>query len=116
MPKKAPELSHVAISRLDSPGFHPVGVIPGMGLLIKGDGTRHWALRTNRCRLQLRMGLGPYEQTTLAQARYAARLAINLIWWYGVYPMSPRMKSFEASHEEVRKHLHGLRRVASKKR
>lgn len=116
MPKKAPILSHVAISRLEAPGFHGVGFVPGMGLLIKGNGTKHWALRSRRCGPELRMGLGPYEQTSLSQARYVARIAHHLLSWHHVDPFSPRMESFEASHEEVRKHLHSLQRIARRKR
>lgn len=71
MPKKAPELGALAVSRLGA-GFHAVGGVDGLYLRIEG-GTREWVLRYSAGSRRRKMGLGGYPSVTLAQARERAR-------------------------------------------
>lgn len=82
MPKKARELSALAVSRLKAEGRHAVGGVDGLYLRIAGC-SRAWVLcaamgtRINRAGKavprRLNMGLGPYPEFSLAEAREKAR-------------------------------------------
>lgn len=88
MPRKAPELSALQVSRLKTPGLHAVGGVSGLHLQVtenyrpaaRGEpeaGARTWVLRfvspiTGRRR---DMGLGGFPDVTLATARDKARAA-----------------------------------------
>ena len=79
MPKRARELSPIEVSRLSEPGFHAVGVIPGLYLKIgKGD-ARSWILRTMVGVKRRDIGLGSYPAIKLAAAREKAREARETI-------------------------------------
>lgn len=73
MPRKAAELSALKVKRLKSPGFHFVGGVPGLILQIKGPTSRSWVLRTRLAGKRLHIGLGPYPEVGLAEARTKAR-------------------------------------------
>ncbi len=75
MPKQAPELSPMAVKRLDKPGLHAVGGVPGLFLRIASGGSRQWILRATVGRKRRDIGLGGYPGVTLAQARENAREA-----------------------------------------
>jgi len=45
MPKKARELSALEVRRLKHPGYHAVGVVPGLHLQVTPTGARSWILR-----------------------------------------------------------------------
>lgn len=82
MPKKAKELSDLAVKRLKEDGRHAVGGADGLYLRVAGI-SRAWVLcvafgtRTNRSGKEvvrrLNMGLGPYPEVSLAEAREKAR-------------------------------------------
>jgi len=72
MPKIAKELSALEVSRLNKPGFNAVGVVPGLGLQIRGQ-ARSWILRVKIADKVRDIGLGGYPGVTLAMAREAAR-------------------------------------------
>jgi integrase len=82
MPKKAKELSALAITKLKAEGRHAVGGVDGLYLRIAGD-SRAWVLcvaqgtRINRTGKEvvrrLNMGLGPFPEISLAEAREKAR-------------------------------------------
>lgn len=73
MPKRALELGPLAVQRLTSPGFHSVGGVSGLGLYVTRTGGRSWVLRYNVDKKRREMGLGPYPDVTLANAREKAR-------------------------------------------
>jgi len=72
MPKIAKELSALEVSRLGKTGFNAVGVVPGLGLQIRGH-ARSWILRVKIGDKVRDIGLGGYPGVTLAMAREAAR-------------------------------------------
>lgn len=75
MPKKAQELSPLAVSRLAKPGFHFVGGVAGLALQVLPSGGRSWVLRATVGTKRRDMGLGGFPDVTLADAREAARVA-----------------------------------------
>lgn len=79
MPKVAKELSALAVSRLRTPGVHPVGVVPGLALQVSETGARSWVLRVMVGTRRRWMGLGGFPAVTLADARERAREARDLI-------------------------------------
>ncbi|MDR2014775.1 MAG: integrase arm-type DNA-binding domain-containing protein, partial [Azoarcus sp.] len=82
MPKKAKELSALAVSKLKMPGFYSVGGVDGLHLQVRG-GSRAWILRVvNGTRTNSRgqtvvrrcdVGLGSFSDVSLAEAREKAR-------------------------------------------
>lgn len=82
MPKKAKELSALAVSRLKENGKYAVGGVDGLYLRIAGN-SRAWVLcaamgsRINQSGKEvvrrLSMGLGPFPEISLAEARESAR-------------------------------------------
>lgn len=75
MPKLAKELGALAVSRLEEPGLHFVGVVPGLALHIGKAGARSWLFRVNIAGKRREMGLGGFPAVTLAMARDKAREA-----------------------------------------
>lgn len=73
MPKRARELSPLAVSRLTKPGLHAVGSPAGLYLQISERGARSWILRTMIGGRRRDMGLGAYPDVPLALAREKAR-------------------------------------------
>lgn len=73
MPKRAPELSALTVARLKDEGRHAVGGAPGLHLRIVGD-SRAWVLRIKIGAKRHDIGLGPYPEVSLADARETARL------------------------------------------
>ena len=82
MPKKAKELSAIAISKLKAEGRHAVGGVDGLYFRIAGN-SRAWVLRVavgtrtnsdgNTVVHRRDMGLGSYPEISLAEAREIAR-------------------------------------------
>lgn len=79
MPKKATELGPLAVSRLAGQGFHAVGGVAGLGLQIVPSGAKSWVLRVTVGGKRRKMGLGGYPDVTLANARVAARDAMDKV-------------------------------------
>lgn len=75
MPKKADELSALAVSRITKPGLTMVGGVAGLGLQVSAGGARSWILRAKVGALRRDIGLGGFPDVTLAQAREAARIS-----------------------------------------
>lgn len=73
MPKKAEELSPLAVSRLNKPGLHFVGGVAGLALQVLPSGGRSWVLRAMVGGKRRDMGLGGFPDVTLAGARELAR-------------------------------------------
>ena len=73
MPKKVRELSALEVGRLTAPGFHPVGGVAGLYLMVKPTGARSWILRATVGSRRAEIGLGGFPDVTLAQARSKAR-------------------------------------------
>ena len=75
MSKRAKELTAMAVSKINSEGYHAVGGVPGLYLQIVGNG-RSWILRiadgTRKNRKgdtvtrRREMGLGGYPELSLA--------------------------------------------------
>ena len=72
MPKKTPEMTVAAVSRLSAPGRHSVGGVPGLMLYLK-NGQRYWVLRVLVGGKRHDYGLGTYPEVSVAQARDKAR-------------------------------------------
>ncbi|MBW1802126.1 MAG: integrase arm-type DNA-binding domain-containing protein [Deltaproteobacteria bacterium] len=73
MPKIAVELSAMDIKRLNKPGAHATGYISGLLLIVKDSGAKSWILRTMIGGKRRSIGLGPYPEISLAEARNKAR-------------------------------------------
>jgi len=68
-------LSAFSVARLNTPGLHFVGEVPGLALQVLPTGARTWILRIMIAGKRRDMGLGGFPAVTLAQARDAARKA-----------------------------------------
>lgn len=75
MPKRAKELSALAVKHLTEPGLHFVGGMPGLALQVLPTGGRSWVLRAMIGGKRRDMGLGGYPEVKLADAREAAEIA-----------------------------------------
>jgi len=73
MPKLAKALSALEVKRLTKTGFHAVGTVPGLGLMITPEGTKSWVYRVTYGGVRRKMGFGGYPAVTLAQATEKAR-------------------------------------------
>jgi integrase len=73
MPKKAKELSALAVSRLRTPGYHAVGGVAGLYLQFVSINARSWILRTIIGGKRREIGLGGFPDTPLADAKIKAR-------------------------------------------
>lgn len=73
MPKKAPELSALKVSRLTAPGCHAVGGVAGLLLQVTDTGARSWILRASIAGKRREMGLGAFPDVSLSSARERAR-------------------------------------------
>ena len=73
MPKIAKELSAMDINRLNKPGRHAVGYISGLLIVVKDSGAKSWILRTVIGNRRCSVGLGPYPEISLSEARNKAR-------------------------------------------
>lgn len=101
MPKKAKELSALAVSRLKENGKHAVGGVDGLYLRIAGN-SRAWVLcaamgsRINQSGKEvvrrLSMGLGPFPEISLAEAREKARTLRKKIR-DGIDPLQEKRKA-----------------------
>jgi integrase len=95
MPRKAPELSALAVRRLTKPGHHAVGGVAGLALQVAPGGARTWILRMKIGAKRRDMGLGGFPDVELAQAREKARAARDLVE-QGVDPILQRKQAKSA--------------------
>lgn len=84
MPRKAAELTDVAIRNLRKPGLHFVGQVPGLALQVlperrdaagRRTQAKTWVLRVTIGGKRRDMGFGGYPEVSLKDARNAARAA-----------------------------------------
>ena len=79
MPRLAKELGALKVSKIEAPGLHFVGRVPGLALQVTAGSGRSWLLRVVIGGKRREMGLGAYPGVTLAQARQKASEARELI-------------------------------------
>ncbi|WP_295166340.1 site-specific integrase [uncultured Brevundimonas sp.] len=79
MPRKANELTALAVRNLNRPGLHFVGGVAGLALQVLPTGGRSWILRAMIGGRRRDMGLGGYPDVPLGEAREAARRARELV-------------------------------------
>lgn len=72
MPRKAKQLSVLAVNQIKSPGLTFVGGVDGLGLRVSHGGARSWILRAAIGGKRCDIGLGPYPEIPLAKARDVA--------------------------------------------
>ena len=72
-------LGALAVGRIKSPGYHAVGVIPGLYLAVNPTGARSWILRVMVGHKRREIGLGPFPSVPLAAAHEEARRLRELI-------------------------------------
>ncbi len=89
MPKKAKELTPLAVKRLHTPGLHAVGGVSGLHLQISCNGARSWIIRITVGTRRRDMGLGGFPDVQLAEARAKAR-AVRADVKNGVDPVAAR--------------------------
>lgn len=112
MPRKAPELSPLAVRNKKAPGFWPVGGVDGLYLNVTETGSRSWILRLTVGSKRREMGLGGFPDVTLEEARKRAREARNQVR-EGIDPVLERkklvsaLKAAQASELTFEKAAHG---------
>jgi len=74
MPKLVKPLTAIEVKRLSKEGFHAVGTVPGLGLMITAQETKSWVYRVSYGGARRKMGLGGYPAVTLAKAIEKARV------------------------------------------
>lgn len=88
LPKIAKQLSDRAVAAIKAEGRHPVGGVPGLHLRVTDTGHRGWVLRVKVGELRRDMGLGPYPEVGLADAREKAR-EVHASLRSGIAPSTP---------------------------
>jgi integrase len=73
MPKQAKEMTALEVRRLNEPGLHFVGEVPGLALQVLPSGGRTWILRVTVAGKRRDLGLGGFPAVTLAAAKDRAR-------------------------------------------
>ena len=101
MPKRAKELTALAVSKLKKNGVYAVGGVPGLYLQIIGN-SRSWILRKKIGGKERWLGLGSCAQVSLAAARDTARDLHNQIR-NGVDPVEERRSAKARAILEVRR-------------
>lgn len=71
MPRRARELSAIELKRL-APGVHAVGGVAGLYLQVGSPSAKSWLLRVTVGEKRREIGLGPYPEVGLGQARQLA--------------------------------------------
>ncbi|RYH53606.1 MAG: DUF4102 domain-containing protein, partial [Alcaligenaceae bacterium] len=94
MPKIAQELSARAVAAIKAEGRHAVGGAPGLHLRVSA-GHRGWVLRILVGSQRRDLGLGPFPEVGLAEAREKARAMHNLVR-QGVDPSTPKREQRSA--------------------
>ena len=102
MPKKVKHRSALEVSRWREPGLYAVGGVSGLQFQVKpsravpsGDPVRSWILRAMIAGRRVDIGLGPFPEVTLEQARQKAREAREQIR-QGMHPVEQRRATRDA--------------------
>jgi integrase len=77
-PKVKP-LEAISVKRLEKPGMHAVGEVPGLLLQISAAGNKSWIYRYRLGGKRRHLGLGVYPAISLAKAREKAKKAYDEI-------------------------------------
>lgn len=93
-------LTSLEVSKLRSPGLFFVGVVPGLAISVKAESSRSWILRYYQNGRRRDMGLGPYPEVSLAQARDIAAAKRALIR-EGVDPIEQRKEARAKLRSEI---------------
>ena len=109
MPRKAKDMSALAVRRLEHPGgatHHTVAVGGVSGLLIQitPNDSKSWTLRTTIGGKRHEIGLGPYPEVTLQAARDKARFIKDEVR-QGVDPLQSRREARAALETARRRSL-----------
>jgi integrase len=91
MAKKARELTALAVSKLKDDGRYAVGGVDGLYLRVAGGG-RAWVLRIKIAGKRCDIGLGPFPEVSLADARDIARDHRRQVR-QGINPLDARRKA-----------------------
>jgi integrase len=91
MAKKAKELSALAVGRFKEPGRYAVGGVDGLHLRIVGQ-SKAWVLRIKVGDRRRDIGIGPYPEVSLGDAREAARVHRKKVR-EGVDPLQERQQA-----------------------
>jgi Arm DNA-binding domain len=87
------------------PGRHSDGTVKGLMLMVRDNGSRAWVLRYQGGGRRRDMGLGPYPEISLADAREKALDARRLIKRDGKDPIAERgrarIKTFKETAEAL---------------
>ena len=106
MPRKAKEMSAAEVRRIAHPGKGgnrnvAVGGVDGLQLQVTPTGARSWLLRVTIKGKRRQLGLGPFPDVTLAQARDRAR-GIKEDLWQGIDPLAEkRLVTFAQAMERT---------------
>lgn len=100
MGNKAKELGALAVKNITRRGTTFVGGVPGLALVVHASGTRSWILRYKIGCIRRDMGLGSFDEVSLANAREAARTARAKIVT-GVDPIQQRKAARSALVAEL---------------
>lgn len=106
MPKKSKELSALSVAKIKDTGRHSVGGVDGLYLNVEGN-SRVWILRAvvgkrldsngNLKSHRRDIGLGPYPEVSLAEARAkATKLRIQIL--NGIDPITHKQEQLEKLH------------------
>jgi integrase len=99
MGRTVKESNALQVKNLRGDGLHFVGGVPGLALSIKGA-AHYWLLRVMVNGKRRDMGIGPYPEISLADAREAARRAREAIR-SGVDPIAQRQAERSAKAAEL---------------
>lgn len=91
MPRKAKELSALAVSKLREEGRYAVGGADGLHFRVAGN-SRAWILRIKVGARRRDIGLGPYPEVLLAEARELAREYRKKVR-FGIDPLAERREA-----------------------
>lgn len=92
MPRIAKPLEAIQIRHLSKPGYHAVGVVPGLMFQVTPTGSKSWVLRAKVGDKRREIGLGSYPAVGLALARDKAQQTRDMIVG-GVDPVAARVEA-----------------------
>lgn len=104
MPKRSAELKALEVKRLSRPGRHAVGSVQGLYLNITNTGAKSWILRVMVNGKRRHIGLGAFDDVSLADARELARDMRKKIAT-GIDPVAERQEAQTAARAEHRQEL-----------